>query len=198
MMSRSLAVQNDDDLQPYTFQVTLNEDKEYEIRDRQDQQVLNLPTTMQNQKYISQAAETIEHLIKYTLVRDLANMAPEDSFRESFEVYIISRGNRFNSNEVVNVRHEEVLELILENLGDMPLYFSVYTQAGKYRIYSMQATWRSLRHMNDSSRWDEGERASKVRRYHQRFCNDAANAIRFVGIAQTWRGYGKEVCKQNR
>jgi hypothetical protein len=57
----------------FSFHIILNHDKEYEIRDKSDRKIVNLPSMMQDQTDISFVYNVIHHLAKFELVRDLAN-----------------------------------------------------------------------------------------------------------------------------
>jgi len=136
LAERFLAINEDDSQPKAVFHITPSEDKDFEVRDQQDRQVVNLFSPTQKPTCL-QAAEKIEHLAKFALVKDLANTDCGGSFQKRFDVYIISCGNRFDSNTIVEVKHEEKIELVLENFGDTPLFFSIYNLAQHWQIQNL-------------------------------------------------------------
>lgn len=125
LRERSLEVPTDMDEHP-SFHVVLNDNNEYEILNRSHQKVTGLPNMSQNQTEIGDVCDIIEHLARFELVRELANNAPADSFRTSFDVHIISREESFHSEHLIESEDNEMLNLIVENKGNKHLYLCFY------------------------------------------------------------------------
>jgi len=124
---------------PFSFHVTLNSNKEYEIRDESDQRITNLPTMMHDQTDASHVCNIMEHLARFKLVRDLANNVPTGPFRESFNIQIISRsGEIFHPGCLVEVEHNDAVkfmfELVVENKGNQDHYLYVYNMGPCWQI----------------------------------------------------------------
>jgi len=138
---RSLDVHNDDG-RLFSFHITLNTSKEYEILDKSGQKIINLPTMTQDQTDVSSVCDIMEHLAKFALVRDLANMGPADPFRESFSVKIISRsGEIYHPGCLVEVEHDEeakfMFELQIENKGNKDLFVYIYNMGSFWQIQNI-------------------------------------------------------------
>jgi Caspase domain len=129
LQERSLYVHNDDGNQ-CSFHIILDSSKEYRILDKSGQKIINLPIMTQDQTRISSVCEIMEHLAKFELARDLANMVPADRFRESFSAKIILSGDAYDPGSLVEVEHDEEakleLELRVENKGNKDLYIYIY------------------------------------------------------------------------
>jgi hypothetical protein len=76
----------------------------------------------------------MEHLARFRLVRDLANNVLEDPFRESFDVHIVHHEKPFRPECLVEMEHDDRLELIVENKGDKELYLYVYNLGSCWQI----------------------------------------------------------------
>ncbi|OCK98481.1 uncharacterized protein K441DRAFT_654680 [Cenococcum geophilum 1.58] len=127
LKERSLDAHIDTKGNPSCFHVILNSEKEYEILDQFDQRIVNLPAMPQAQTDVYRISDTIEHLAKFKLVKELTNEAQTPSFRESFNVRIIDvSGNIHNPGSLVNVQECEAFHLEVENKGAKELYVHVY------------------------------------------------------------------------
>lgn len=133
LRERSLEVPTDMDEHP-SFHVVLNDNNEYEILNRSHQKVTGLPFMSQNQREIGDVCDIIEHLARFELVRELANNAPADSFRTSFDVHIISREESFQSEHLIESEDNEKLDLIVENKGNKDLYLYFYNLGSCWQV----------------------------------------------------------------
>ena len=111
---------------PFTFDVALNNNGHYEILDELGHTILNVPGIPQDQTSVRLISNTIEHLARFQMVRDLGNKVVKDPFQESFRASIFSNAKSFGPNCLIEVQHDSRAELVVENLGDKVLYVSVY------------------------------------------------------------------------
>jgi hypothetical protein len=136
---RSLNLYNDNG-HPFSFQITVNSRKEYEVLDKCDQKVNCLPTMVQDQTDISSVCDVVAHLAKFELVRDLTNTAPVDPFRESFHAKIItSTGQTYYPGSLIETQHNEEPKFVLqvENKGDEELSVFVYDLGPRWQVQNI-------------------------------------------------------------
>jgi hypothetical protein len=137
--ARSLALYISTDQQPYAFHVVLNRDKEYEIRDGSDRRLLNLPSMPQDQTDVNDICGVLEHLARFTLVRELSNKEATDFSRKSFRAQVIRRDDSaaFDPRCSVEVKHSEevfTFELRIENTAEKTLYVSIYDMGPCWQV----------------------------------------------------------------
>jgi len=158
---RSLAVFIDTDQQPpHAFHVVLNSNKEYEVLDRFDRRLLNVPPMHQDLTDVSDISRVLEHLAKFTLVTELANTRPT-SFSQSFRAQIIRRedGVAFDPGCSVGVKHSEkgfTFELRIENQGDKGLYIYLYDMGPFWQVEGISRQTYELLPPKDISRYFSG------------------------------------------
>lgn len=124
LRGRSLSICHDKDQAP-AFQVVLNNNK-YEILDDSSRKIINLPVMPQNQTDSQGFGEVLEHLARFRIVKDLVNESLTGSFRQSFDVQIVQGGERFGPEQEIEVQHDTILNIVMENKGEMTLYIHVY------------------------------------------------------------------------
>lgn len=142
LKTRSLDAHIDIDEHPYALQVLLNSCMEYEILDNPDHKIINHPTMSHDQTDVSSICDILEHLVRYKLVRTLANEILANDFMESFKVQIISRsGEIFDQECVVEVEQGEdgkfMFELQVENKGSQNLYVFVYDMGPCWQVQNI-------------------------------------------------------------
>lgn len=142
LRERSLNVHTDKEEHLFSFHVLLKNYKEYEILDESDHKIINLPTMSHDQMDISSICDILEHLVRYELVRTLANKMAADAFMESFKVQIISRsGEIFDPEFVVEVEQDEegkyMFELQVENKASEDLYVYVYDMGPCWQVQNI-------------------------------------------------------------
>lgn len=125
LRERSLDVYVDTDKHPFAFDVILN-NGEYKILDESGHEIDNLTSMPQDQTGVGQIGSILEHLARFRLARDLVNEAPADSFRKSFEVKIFSNGKYFGPDYWIEMEHNAIAELVVENKCDKDLYVFIY------------------------------------------------------------------------
>ncbi|KAM6514009.1 hypothetical protein FALCPG4_015192 [Fusarium falciforme] len=160
---RSLIVHVETDKHPSTFEVILNDNGEYNILDERGQKTPNLPSMPQDQTRIGQIIHVLEHLARFRLVKDLANDTPAVSFRESFNVRIVSNGKSFGPDCLIEVEHDSVAHLIVENRGDKVLYVFVYDLGPCWQVENVdRGTYTVVMPPNDTA-WSKNTTEKKLR-----------------------------------
>jgi hypothetical protein len=139
LTERSLGICLDTEGRPFSYHVTLNVKKEYEILDESSQKIGNLPTMWQDQMDVGYICDTIEHLARYKLGHDLANNLPTDAFTESYDAQIVTRsGGTFAPGSVLELEQDEaakfMFELKVENHGDKELYVHVFDLSPLWQV----------------------------------------------------------------
>jgi hypothetical protein len=124
LRERSLEAHIDTNKHPSMFDVVLN-NGEYKILDESGN-IINLPSMPQDQTNIGQIGSLLEHLSRYQLIKDLVNEEPTDSFRQSFKVQILINGKSFSPGDSIEMEHNTIAELVLENQDEKYLYLFIY------------------------------------------------------------------------
>lgn len=141
LTKRSL-IHIDTNEQPFSFHALLNSSMEYEILDESDHKIINLPTMLHDQMDVSSVCDILEHLVRYKLVRALANKIPAVAFMKSFKAQIISRSKDiFDPECVVEIKQGEVtnftFELHVENKGSKSLYVYIYDMGPCWQVQNI-------------------------------------------------------------
>ncbi|PHH90564.1 hypothetical protein CDD83_3290 [Cordyceps sp. RAO-2017] len=123
---RSLDGHIDSDKCPSAFSVILSDDREYRVLDEHNEVLENVPRMQQDKTGVHEAANVLEHLARFQMIKDLANETPNESFRDTFRVHILSKGKPFSAGGLVEVENNGSARLVMENHGDQVLYFFVY------------------------------------------------------------------------
>ncbi|KAK3936716.1 hypothetical protein QBC46DRAFT_461338 [Diplogelasinospora grovesii] len=167
--ARSLALCIGIDQQPYAFHVVLNSNKKYEIQDGSDQRLLNLPSMPQDQTDVCDICGVLEHLARFTLVRELSNKEPTDFSRKSFRAQVIRRDDSaaFDPGCPVEVKHSEkefTFELRVENTGEKTLYVSIYDMGPCWQVDGILCqTYEEVTPQRDGSNHFSGVFSKKLR-----------------------------------
>ncbi|KAI1740157.1 hypothetical protein F4680DRAFT_458826 [Xylaria scruposa] len=75
----------------------------------------------------SRVLDIVEHLAKFQLVRDLTNESQDNPFRGRYRAMVLNQaGHVFQSGDIITVRDQELLHLVVENEGNVDLYVHVY------------------------------------------------------------------------
>jgi hypothetical protein len=126
LKEHSLEVHDRTDKSQFVFDLILNDDGECEILDESGHEMINLINMLQDHTSVTRIGTTLEHLARFRLVTDLVNEAAADSFRHSFDVQLLSNGETFDSDRLIQMEHNAIAELVVENRGDTDLYVFVY------------------------------------------------------------------------
>ncbi|KAI1360412.1 hypothetical protein F5Y08DRAFT_331596 [Xylaria arbuscula] len=75
----------------------------------------------------SRVLDIVEHLAKFQLLRDMTNRSQEQPFGGRYRVTLLNKaGQSFQPGDVVNIREQELLHLVVENEGKVDLYVHVF------------------------------------------------------------------------
>jgi hypothetical protein len=118
----------------FSFKISLNMDQKYEIRNNSNNVIY---ICKESEGTIKKIGDILEHLAMFAMVRDLHNRAPHDRFLHSFQVHIIHEGGKRGPDDLIEVKHEEKMELIAENRGNTELYFYIYNLGPHWQIENM-------------------------------------------------------------
>ncbi|KAE8442778.1 hypothetical protein EG329_002866 [Mollisiaceae sp. DMI_Dod_QoI] len=133
LRERSLHVHVDTDKRPFAFDVVLD-NGDCQILDESGHKIDNLTSMSQDQTGVSQIGSILEHLARFRLVRDLVNEAPADSFQKSFEVQIFSNGKAFGPDFLIEIEHNAIAWLVVENKWDKDLYVFIYDLGPSWQV----------------------------------------------------------------
>lgn len=115
----------------FHFMFCLNNYKKYEISNELDHKIINLSTIMHDQIDVSSICDILKHLVKYQLIKALANNIPADALTESFKIQITSRFEEvFDPECVVELEQDEQVKSMLEsqvkNKGSKDFFTSTF------------------------------------------------------------------------
>jgi hypothetical protein len=124
LAERCVAIK-EDNMKLAAFYIIPREDRGFDIQDEHQQLIVN-PSFSTNDYTYLQAPEAIEHLARFALTKGIANTECRKCFRNRFDVYVTSNGDRYGSDDRVHVGHGNKIKLVLENYGDTPMFFAIY------------------------------------------------------------------------
>lgn len=136
---------------PFAFEVVFDiETGAYRILRESGEEVIHLP---REQTSASHAADISEHLARYRLARSLVNEAPVDSFTESYQVSIRSRGKDYGPGAELQVRHATTAMLVVKNRGQDMIYVYVYNCGSSWQVENVcWATYNAVMPRNERER----------------------------------------------
>ncbi|RHZ62536.1 uncharacterized protein CDV56_102438 [Aspergillus thermomutatus] len=109
------------------FTLALKDDREYRILDSSGRDIINLPRMPQDSTSVSQVVDILKHLTQFQLVQYLfPHDASASTLRGCFKTYISHNGRAFEPGGQIEIEHDSVAELVLENEGNTDLYFFIY------------------------------------------------------------------------
>lgn len=110
---------------PFSFYIRMVGDVQFELRDESNQRVPNLPTSLHDPSHV---LDMVEHLVRFKLVRSLANQSladPAHPFRNSFSVQLVNSAKHVfypgcshkcsHSECLIEAESGDELELVIEN-----------------------------------------------------------------------------------
>ncbi|CAJ0551530.1 Ff.00g114600.m01.CDS01 [Fusarium sp. VM40] len=126
----SISIHSANDSCPPFFLVALV-DNEYKIRDKNDQDIMNLPNLQQDHTSPEDIAAILNHLAAYRLVKELINHSVADDFRASFDISVITQAKEhLGPDRTIDVSqgnsNEYMFELCLQNKGNKYLYLYIF------------------------------------------------------------------------
>ncbi|KAK2037007.1 caspase domain-containing protein [Colletotrichum somersetense] len=125
---------NAEDESPFVS-VVGSEDNNYGLLDKSAHEITAVSAMEQVQTTSDQLCDVIQHLAKFNMVKDLANDAPRNSFEKSFTISLVdSSGNTFCSGSSIQVDHNSMVSLIVENEGERELYVYIYDMGPEWQV----------------------------------------------------------------
>lgn len=121
------------------FNITLNERNEYEILNGCYQKITSLPAIPSDRNgSLNHVIDILEHLATFKYFEGIDNRVPKMSFEHSFKLHLGNEGRRDLGEEgIIDVKHEDVLCLTVENLGEKPLYVAIFNLGPEWQIDSL-------------------------------------------------------------
>ncbi|UPK92486.1 hypothetical protein LCI18_003421 [Fusarium solani-melongenae] len=105
-----------------TVQVTLGPNNEYEILHSSVQDGFNIPAVQRSEAEVQTICDTLEHLARFRMVKDLINKAPLAAFQEEFQVHMRQEDRSFEPSEQIKARHGRPLQVVIKNAGRSVIY----------------------------------------------------------------------------
>jgi len=117
----------------------------YEILDEYGRKIINLPTMPRDQTDTSRVCNILEHLARFRMTKDIINEMPRTAFRESLDIRIRANGKAFDPREQIEVRHGNIVELVMKNVGETALYVHVYNLGPFWQVKGfLHASYESI------------------------------------------------------
>lgn len=123
---RSLDSHLEPECRPFSFKVTVNEKRGYDIGPEDGEANTSMPVSLSNDASIDKIGDTLEHLARFKLVKDVNNATSPKSFQSAFEIYITYQGNRFDPGSLIRVNEGDTVELNARNKSACDLYLATY------------------------------------------------------------------------
>lgn len=135
LMDRSIYAQFETREPATEFDVMLNGDGNFIILDESGNSIINLPTMTQKHTSTDQVCVILEHLAQYRLTRDIChNERSSHAFRDSFKVNMSYMGSTYSSDCTIQMKHNDLADLVIENRGDEAIYVSVYNLGPYWQV----------------------------------------------------------------
>lgn len=113
------------DIEQCLFSVTCNASDEYEIFDASRKKIAGLPSIPKDQDYaIEHILDILEHMAEFKRFEGIQNRLPDTSFELSFKIFISDSETGATGDHYVN--HKTEWHFTVENLGDKPLYLTIF------------------------------------------------------------------------
>ncbi|KAL7798571.1 putative caspase [Trichoderma ceciliae] len=118
------------------LQVVLSND-EYKILNASCREIINLPIMPREQTDAHRICDTLEHLSRFSMAKNLTNETTTAIFQNLFDIQISTQGTAFGLGEQIEVQHGSIVKLTIENLGDTVLYAHVYNLGPFWQVKGM-------------------------------------------------------------
>lgn len=135
LKERSLSICIDSEQDP-AFQVVLSND-EYAILDEYDRRIINLPAMPRDQTDTSRVCNILEHLTRFRMTKNITNEMPRAAFKESLDIQLRANRKGFNPEKQIEVQHDDIVELVMKNVGETALYVYVYNLGPLWQVKGM-------------------------------------------------------------
>jgi hypothetical protein len=107
-------------------QVTMGPDNKYDILHNSLQDGFNIPPVQRSEAEVETICDTLEHLARFSMVKNLINEAPSTAFDEEFQVHVRQEDRSFGPGEQIEARHGSPLQVVIKNVGRNVIYAHIY------------------------------------------------------------------------
>ncbi|KAH0522767.1 hypothetical protein TsFJ059_006563 [Trichoderma semiorbis] len=129
---------SDDDGEACMFNVVLDDQGRYDIRDGLEGTIANLPAIPANaQGAEQQLMDTLQHLSKFKYAEGIENRIPDTSFEMLFSLVSSVDGGEPSNSSVFDVEHGRTWQLEIENKGETALYFALFNFTPSWKIENL-------------------------------------------------------------
>ncbi|KAL6818972.1 caspase domain-containing protein [Trichoderma camerunense] len=129
---------SDDEGEACMFNVVLNDQGLYEIRDGLEETMANLPAIPANAQGAEQRLmATLQHLSKFKYAEGIENRIPDTSFEMLFSLISSIDGGEPSNSSVFEVKHKGTWQLEIENKGETALYFALFNFTPSWKIENL-------------------------------------------------------------
>ncbi|KAJ9139050.1 Caspase [Coniochaeta hoffmannii] len=140
MENRSLSLRTvqGTDGQPPVFRIVMNGLEEFEIQDKSGRRIAHLQTWQRDQMHagpMRDIVQSVEHLARYAMVRELGKESAVDAFRLSFDIQLTDpSGESISPDSATEVAHDDRLKLVVTNKGNATLYLYLYCLGACWQV----------------------------------------------------------------
>lgn len=161
---RSLDSHSDSERHPFSFEVTLNSNEGYEINDGSGPANPSMPVFLSSRASVDEIGNTLEHLARFKLVKDLVNATLAAPFQNAFEIYINYQGNYFGPGCLIEVNDGKTVEMVMINRGASELFLATYDLGPSWQVENIEkATFMVM-----AAREDDGYIRREIRKLKMR------------------------------
>ncbi|ETS81127.1 hypothetical protein PFICI_06129 [Pestalotiopsis fici W106-1] len=153
LANRSLHVHSHDDQRAYCFEVALNFNQEYEIRNEAGQKIMNQPLKRRSQTNLDEISDVLKHLALFRLTKDLGCDESTSTFRNTFSAHLIISGTSFDKDCPITMEDGATANLVIRNLGDDAIYVYMYNLGPFWQVENIcRATYTVVTPKESGSR----------------------------------------------
>ncbi|EEU35721.1 uncharacterized protein NECHADRAFT_87992 [Fusarium vanettenii 77-13-4] len=110
----------------WAVQVTLGANNEYEFLDNSLQDGFNIAQVQRGEAEVETICDTLEHLARFRMVKNLINEAPSTAFQEEFQIHMRQDDRSFGPGEQIEARNGSPLQVVIKNVGRTVNYAQIY------------------------------------------------------------------------
>jgi hypothetical protein len=126
----------DEGVESVLFNVIRNKRNEYEILDHSCEKIISLPTIpFDEEGALDRVMDILEHLATFKYFEAFENRMPSLFFEDSFTIHLSdATRNDLGTAGFLDVKHQDVLNLTVENKGTEPLYLAIFDLGPSWQI----------------------------------------------------------------
>ena len=126
------------DIEQCLFRFICNTANEYEIFDASSKAVAGSPTIPKDQDHaIDYVLDILEHMAEFKRFEGIQNRVPDTLFERSFK--LISSDHETRAAGDLDVNHRDEWHFTVENLGDKPIYLTIFNLRPSGQIKNLMA-----------------------------------------------------------